>query len=56
MPTRKISEATSWSKLCKDPDHNPPSMIVYEPGQYEHVCPKCGKVQIFTVSKKFFSL
>lgn len=30
---------------CLNPSHNPPTMIVLEPGIYEHVCPGCGKKQ-----------
>lgn len=34
---------------CRSPEHDPPRMIVLEPGTYEYTCPLCGKVQIFTV-------
>jgi hypothetical protein len=27
-------------------------MRVFEPGTYEHTCPKCGKVTIFVVAPK----
>lgn len=30
-------------KVCNDPDHNFPNMMVIPAGQgYTHVCPKCG--------------
>lgn len=34
---------------CQDPEHNPPTMIVLEPGTYRHTCPGCGRNMIFTV-------
>ena len=43
---RKIRDA----RPCLSPDHNPPSMIVLSPGTYEHVCPACGRVTVFSVS------
>ena len=33
------------TERCTHPEHNPPSMIVLEPGVYEHACPGCGKTQ-----------
>ena len=44
--TIKISEP---EYPCMYPEHNPPSMQVFESGTYEHTCPSCGKVQIFTI-------
>ena len=46
MPLRKIKD---FPKVCKHPEHNPPTMIVLEVGVYEYTCPSCGKVTIFTV-------
>lgn len=37
---------------CQHPEHNPPSMIVLEPGIYEHVCPGCGRKQMVIVPLK----
>ena len=34
---------------CQHPEHNPPGLIVLEPGTYEHTCPGCGEVQVFQV-------
>jgi hypothetical protein len=34
---------------CRHPEHNPPTMIVLEPGLYEHECPSCGRKVQFTV-------
>lgn len=36
---------------CSHPEHNPPSMRVFEPGVYEHTCPKCGAKKTFTVPR-----
>ena len=46
---RKIEDFGGWvNKLnCQSPEHNSP--MVYEPGKYEYICPKCGKVSYFTV-------
>lgn len=50
MPTRKIADLPdSVLKPCYHPEHNPPSMIVYEPGVWEHKCPGCGHVVEFSV-------
>ena len=46
MPTKKIKDAP---KPCFHPDHEPPKLRVFEPGEYEHTCPSCGKVTRFTV-------
>lgn len=46
MPLEKISEPP---KVCLDPEHNPPTNIVLEPGTYKYTCPSCGKVTVFTV-------
>jgi len=34
---------------CTHPEHNPPNMIVLQPGMYTWKCPACGKEQTFTV-------
>ena len=59
MPTKKIrdledDEPKSWgfdSKRCFHPEHHPPTMYVFEPGHYEHICPACGNVIAFTVRR-----
>jgi hypothetical protein len=51
MPTRKIAEIPE-QKVCRHPEHNPPNMMVWEPGVYEHECPRCGEIQTFTVGPK----
>lgn len=48
MPTKKIADLPARD-YCGHPEHNPPSMIVLEPGIYEHECPGCKKVMTFTV-------
>lgn len=37
------------NKHCLDPEHNPPTMIVLEPGLYEYTCPSCGHVTVVNV-------
>lgn len=36
-------------KKCRHPEHDPPSMIVLSPGEYEHTCPSCGEKQTVIV-------
>ncbi len=48
MPTKKISDLPH-QPICRNPEHNPPSMRVFEPGVYEHTCPGCGHKMTFTV-------
>ena len=45
MPTIKIKEY----KPCLSSEHNPPSHMVFQPGEYEHECPSCHKKQRFSV-------
>lgn len=47
--TRKIAEPQQAKFVCKDIQHNPPTHIVYSPGTYEHRCPKCHRIIVFTV-------
>lgn len=58
MATRKIADFDpnkdngTWNasrRQCRHPEHNPPSMMVYSPGVWEHTCPGCSKVTTFTV-------
>ncbi len=59
MPTKKIRGLPEYDKegmrqidmeeICRDPEHNPPSMMVYPPGVYEHTCPRCEEKKTFTV-------
>lgn len=54
MPLRKLPEHEGGWRLepeqpCTHAEHNPPTMIVLEPGLYEHTCPGCGKEQRFRV-------
>jgi hypothetical protein len=39
----------SPKEICLHPEHNPPGMMVFEPGEYEHTCPACGKITRFVV-------
>jgi hypothetical protein len=36
-------------KICISSEHNPPQFMVYQPGRYRYTCPKCGKMQEFTI-------
>jgi hypothetical protein len=47
MPFKKIADLP---KICHDPGHNPPGMIVLPDGVYEYSCPSCGRVTTFTVA------
>ncbi len=51
MDKRKsaLQKVAEPKKSCLDPEHNPPGNIVLEPGSYEHICPKCGKVSRFII-------
>lgn len=49
MSLRKIADAPP--PPCPHPEHNPPGMIVLEDGTYEHICPACGKRQVFVVRR-----
>lgn len=48
MPMKKVAD---WPKpkRCRHPEHKPPTMVVLEPGFYEHTCPACGEVTPVTV-------
>ena len=47
MPFRKIKDEDddTWNKYnaCRHPEHEPPGMIVLDPGRYEYTCPGCGR-------------
>ncbi len=52
MSLKKLPDDELWNnkqKQCRHPEHEPPSMRVYEPGTYEYTCPHCGKKTVFTV-------
>lgn len=52
MPTRKLPDTEILPMplpQCRHPDHDPPTHRVFEPGTYEHTCPACGRIVIFTV-------
>ncbi len=46
--TRKIADL---KPICRHPEHDPAKMKAWEPGVYEHVCPGCGAIQHFTISR-----
>jgi hypothetical protein len=48
MPTRKIDDLPQ-EQICQHPDHNPPQLMYYPDGVYEHFCPSCGKRTVFKV-------
>lgn len=39
-------------KMCQHPSHDPPNMIVLEPGVYEHECPACHEKQAVVIPIK----
>ena len=51
MPTKKLPDLFKI-EFCRDPDHSPSKFIILEPGNYEHTCPKCGKIQKFVIKRK----
>ena len=54
---RQGIEKPSWSnEPCRHPEHKPPRMIVYRPGQHTHKCPSCGQTTTFTVRDVTLSL
>lgn len=53
MATRKIADIP---RHCRHPEHNPPTMMVWENGIYEHTCPSCGAQQMFTINKPTWSV
>lgn len=52
MSTKKISDLM-FVEVCRNREHSPPSMMVYQPGVYEHTCPGCGHVTKFRVDRKY---
>jgi hypothetical protein len=51
MPTRKIADLPNHD-TCRDPAHDPPTMMLFEPGVYEHTCPSCGHATRFVVPRR----
>lgn len=45
---RKIGDVP-MPKRCTSPEHDPPGMIVLEPGIYEYTCPRCGETKTVVV-------
>jgi hypothetical protein len=48
MPLKKI-KSHRMKDVCLHPEHNPPSHIVLEPGDYIYSCPECGKEKVLSV-------
>ena len=41
---------TKWEiKPCYNPEHNPPTHIVLQPGIHVYKCPGCGKETVINV-------
>jgi hypothetical protein len=62
MPLRKLPDPEQWpsvwtaeKKTCFHPEHDPPTMILLEPGLYEHTCPGCGRVTTFRIVRPGWS-
>lgn len=53
MPTRKIADPPP--RPCSHPEHDPPGMMVFAPGTYEHECPRCHHIIVFTVRERWLS-
>lgn len=53
MTIRKIS-GFDEPKPCYSSEHNFPSMIVLDPGVYEHTCPSCGEKQQVVIPPRPF--
>ncbi len=55
MTLRKLEDAPllgeRQERECRDPGHEVPSMIVLDPGTWEHTCPGCGRKVVFTVNR-----
>ena len=51
MSFKKI--ASLVPKICFHREHNPPNMIVLQPGVYKHECPGCKKKTTFVVPVKY---
>lgn len=50
--TRKIRDLDP-QEFCTDPEHGPATFKVFNPGVYEHTCPRCGKTIQFTIPLKY---
>lgn len=40
--------------FCRNPEHNPPTMVVLPDGTHTWQCPTCGETQSFTVQSPKF--
>lgn len=45
---RKVADIP---RACTSPAHDPPTMIVLQPGVYEYTCPVCGETSTFTIAR-----
>lgn len=55
MPLKKIRDLPE-KKICRDPEHEFPNMMVLEPGIWEHTCPGCGKATVVRVDNSYKSI
>lgn len=51
MPTEKIADLPT-PPSCRHPEHNPPTLQLFEPGIYKHTCPGCGGSQHFVIPER----
>jgi predicted RNA-binding Zn-ribbon protein involved in translation (DUF1610 family) len=50
MPTVKIVDTPSKVSLCQDAEHAPPdNKTPFDKGDWEHTCPNCGFMTIFSI-------
>jgi hypothetical protein len=50
---KNIDKIMDIPEPCTHPEHEIPGHIVLSPGVYQHRCPHCLQVTIFTVPRKF---
>jgi hypothetical protein len=49
MPFTKFEPLDERDRPCTSPEHDPPSMLVQQPGTYTWKCPHCGREVTYVV-------
>lgn len=49
MPFTKYKPLDPQDRPCNHPEHDPPGMLVQEPGTYTWQCPRCGREVTYVV-------
>lgn len=52
LPQRP-EDKPKYSDTCTHPEHNPPTMIVLEPGIHRYQCPACKYITVIRVLPKY---